>query len=326
MATVRGLEVRRAGPVLAAICAAWICSLTPARAAEPSASTGTVTERIPDVAAPASAPAAAPYAAPAGATMVGREVCATCHTEKSESFDTTFHGRKSLSNPKLANACESCHGAGSLHAESGDPALILNPKKLDSAGAADLCMTCHKDKALMMWKTGAHNQNNLSCLTCHSVHDGEGRKSLTKGGTDTCLTCHKKQKADMRLASHHPVPEGKMSCVSCHNPHGGIDGNLKADSLIEQCATCHAEKVGPFANEHPPVADGCNNCHAVHGSANDRLLKMPVQVLCMSCHRKEHTGFTTGAGTTQAIWAQRERCTDCHREIHGSDRAAHFRK
>jgi len=186
-------------------------------------------------------------------------------------------------------------------------------------------MTCHKDKALMMWKTGSHAQNNLSCVTCHSVHEGEGRKSLTKNGTETCLQCHKKQKADMRLASHHPVLEGKMSCVSCHNPHGGVEGNLKADSLIETCATCHAEKVGPFANEHPPVTDSCSNCHNVHGSANDRLLKMPSQVLCMSCHRKEHTGFNTTT-TTQAVWAQRERCTDCHREIHGSDRARRFRK
>jgi DmsE family decaheme c-type cytochrome len=303
-----------------------LAGFIPSAAAEPASSTGTVTERIPDVLAPAAAPAAAPAPDLKGAVMVGREVCATCHAEKAEGFDKTFHGRKSLSNPKLANTCESCHGAGSLHAESGDPALILNPKKLDSAATAALCMTCHKDKALMMWKTGAHNQNNLSCVTCHSVHEGEGRKSLKAGGTETCLQCHKKQKADMQLASHHPVLEGKMTCVSCHNPHGGIEGNLKADSVIEQCATCHSEKVGPFANEHPPVTDGCNNCHAVHGSANDRLLKMPVQILCMSCHNKNHTSFGTTAATTKAVWEQRERCTDCHREIHGSDRAQNFRK
>lgn len=276
-------------------------------------------ERIPDVSAPASAPAASV----AGATTVGRETCATCHAEKAEAFDKTFHGRKSPSNSKLANACESCHGAGSAHVDGGgDVSKIINPKKLDAAAAADLCMTCHKDKSLMMWKTGAHSQNDLSCVTCHSVHEGEGRKSLTKGGTETCLQCHKKQKADMNLSSHHPLPEGKMACVSCHNPHGGIEGNLKADSLEEQCATCHSEKIGPFANEHPPVADGCNNCHAVHGSTNDRLLKMPVQVLCMSCHRKQHSGFT--AATAVGTWTQRERCTDCHREIHGSNRDPYF--
>jgi DmsE family decaheme c-type cytochrome len=289
-------------------------------AAEPASSTGTVTERIPDVLAPA-----ATVAAPAdlkGATMVGREVCATCHAEKAEGFDKTFHGRKSLSNPKLANACESCHGAGSLHAEGGDPALILNPKKLDASATAGLCMKCHKDKALMMWKTGAHANNGVSCLTCHSVHEGEGRQSLVAGKTETCLKCHKSQQADMRLASHHPVPEGKMSCVSCHNPHGGIEGNLKADSVNETCAKCHSEKVGPFANEHPPVADNCMNCHKPHGSSNDRLMRLPVPMLCMSCHRRAHGSL--GLNATQANAVKRDRCIDCHHDIHGSNQMQPF--
>ncbi len=317
-------RIRRSGFALAAMIAmSALLFKTPALAAEPEAAKKTepaVKERIPDVLAPSPAPA--PAASATAAKMVGREVCATCHTEKAEAFDKTFHGRKSLSNPKLANACESCHGPGSLHAESGDPTMILNPKKLDSGAAAALCMTCHKDKALMMWKTGAHANNNLSCVTCHSVHDGEGRKSLSKGATDTCLTCHKKQKTDMRLASHHPVPEGKMTCVSCHNPHGGIEGNLKADSVEEQCSKCHSDKLGPFANEHPPVADSCTNCHAPHGSANERLLKQPIQMLCISCHRSAHGG--SGPTSTQATTFKRERCVDCHKDIHGSDRSPFF--
>ncbi len=276
-------------------------------------------ERIPDV----SAPTTAPVASAATAKMVGREVCATCHAETSEAFDKTFHGRKSLSNPKLANACESCHGAGSEHVDGGgDAAKITNPKKLDAAASAAVCLSCHKDKALMMWKTGAHANNNLSCLACHSVHEGEGRHSLVKGKTETCLKCHTKQKVDMRLASHHPVPEGKMTCVSCHNPHGGIEGNLKADSVEEQCGKCHSDKLGPFANEHPPVADGCGNCHAPHGSSNERLLKQPIQMLCISCHRSAHGG--SGPTSTQASTFKRERCTDCHKDIHGSDRSPFF--
>lgn len=321
MSTLTDRRIRRTGPALAAFAALIFALPAPSRAADATASTATVKERIPDVVAPATKKTAAPEI-PAGATFVGRAACATCHTDKDESFDKTFHGRKALSSPKLANSCESCHGPGSLHAEAGDPLLILNPKKLDSAAVADKCMSCHKEKSLMMWKTGAHKQNDLSCLTCHSIHEGEGRKNLVKSSTDTCLTCHTKQKTDMRLASHHPVPEGKMTCVSCHNPHGGIEGNLKADSVQEQCAKCHSDKVGPFANEHPPVADSCSNCHAVHGSANERLMKQPIQMLCISCHRSAHGG--AGPTTTQANTFKRERCTDCHKDIHGSDRSPFF--
>ncbi|MEQ1918861.1 MAG: DmsE family decaheme c-type cytochrome, partial [Elusimicrobiota bacterium] len=271
-------------------------------------------ERIPDVVAPVTKPAAVN----GDSKMVGAATCATCHAEKSEAFAKTFHGRKVLSSGKLANSCETCHGAGSAHVDGGgDIAKITNPKKLDAVAAADLCMTCHKDKGLMMWKTAAHATAGVSCLTCHNIHEGEGRKSLAKGNTDTCLQCHKSQKADMRLASHHPVAEGKMSCVSCHNPHGGISGNLKADSVTELCAKCHSEKVGPFANEHPPVTDNCMNCHKPHGSSNDRLMRQPVPMLCMGCHRKAHGA--AGFSATQANSVKRDRCIDCHHDIHGSD-------
>jgi len=289
-------------------------------AAEPAPS-GTVTERIPDVLAPSTAPAS-PAPDLKGATMVGREVCATCHSEKDAAFDKTFHGRKSLSNPKLEKSCESCHGAGSLHAEGGDPALILNPKKVDSATTAGLCMTCHKDKALMMWKTGAHATNEVSCTQCHNIHETTNRKSLAKGGTETCYTCHKQQKADMRLSSHHPVPEGKMTCVSCHNPHGGIEGNLKSDSKQETCIKCHGDKAGPFAYEHPPVTDDCMNCHKPHGSSTERLLKQNMPNLCLSCHRFPHSATRGGGGQglSLTVIQQRGRCYDCHNQIHGSDR------
>ena len=262
---------------------------------------------------------------------VGQATCAGCHAEVSEKFAKTFHGRKSLSAAKLADACESCHGAGGAHADAGgDVTKITNPKKLSASAASDLCLSCHKDKALMLWKTGAHATNGVSCLSCHNVHEGKGSESLAKGKTDTCLNCHKKQQADMRLASHHPVLEGKMSCVSCHNPHGGIEGNLKADSLEELCAKCHSEKVGPFAFEHPPVADGCQNCHKPHGSQNDRLLTLAQPTLCLSCHKWPHqvrpstslggAGTYAVPGTTLTHIRQRSRCSECHREIHGSDR------
>lgn len=261
-------------------------------------------------------PAKAPDAPQA--KFVGQAACAACHTDKVEAFGKTFHGRKALSQSKLANACESCHGAGGDHIDGGgDVTKIKNPAKMTASQVSETCFSCHKDKSLMMWKTGAHANNEVSCLKCHSIHEGEGRQSLLKGKTETCYQCHKKQKADMRLASHHPVPEGKLSCVSCHNPHGGMEGNLKADSEIELCAKCHTEKVGPFANEHPPVTDSCSNCHVVHGSSNERLMKKPVQMLCMSCHRKAHGSH--GSTSAAATVAKQARCIDCHHDIHGSD-------
>lgn len=305
-------RIRRACTMLAVIAMA-VLFVKPAFAADK--------EVIPSVSAPEYKPAAVNP----GAKMVGAETCASCHAEKSASFAKTFHGRKALSNPKLGNSCEACHGAGSAHVDGGgDVSLITNPKKLAAAATADLCLTCHKEKALTMWKTGSHATNDVSCVTCHNIHDTTDRKNLAKGGTDTCTSCHKQQKADMRLASHHPVPEGKMTCVSCHNPHGGVEGNLKADSRNETCNKCHGDKSGPFAYEHPPVSDDCMNCHKPHGSSNERLLKQNMPNLCLSCHRWPHAATRAGAagqeGLSLTVIQQRGRCYDCHNQIHGSDR------
>ena len=274
--------------------------------------------------------AKAELALPAG--HAGAAACLTCH-DTHKDFNKTLHGRKVLSNPKLSNSCESCHGPGAAHAETGDKDKIVSFKGMESAAVADACFKCHTNKNLLLWKTSHHNQGGVSCLQCHSVHESEGRKSLKKPGvfteksqTETCLQCHKKQKSEMRLASHHPIPEGKMTCASCHNPHGGIDGNLKADSSEELCAKCHVEKAGPYANEHPPVSDSCMNCHKPHGSANDKLLKQAQPYLCLNCHKFPHTTTANGfTGVSLSREEQRGNCVDCHKEIHGSDRKASFK-
>ncbi|MEK7232902.1 MAG: hypothetical protein AAB268_03735 [Elusimicrobiota bacterium] len=152
METRSSRPIRRAGLALAAIIAISASPfLTPASAGEPAASAETVKERIPDAAAATAPPTAAATASAEGVKMVGQAVCATCHAEKVKSFAATFHGRKSLSNSKLANACESCHGAGSAHVDGGgDVAKITNPKKLDASAIADLCLKCHTNNAVMM--------------------------------------------------------------------------------------------------------------------------------------------------------------------------------
>src|ERR1700759_147642 len=39
--------------------------------------------------------------------------------------------------------CERCHGAGAKHASAPSPTNIVNPRRLDSTRANDVCMQCH---------------------------------------------------------------------------------------------------------------------------------------------------------------------------------------
>jgi len=62
---------------------------------------------------------------------VPNDVCANCH-DISETFHMTSHGTYFADDPDMAaNSCEACHGDGVDHANEGDPALIINPAKVD---------------------------------------------------------------------------------------------------------------------------------------------------------------------------------------------------
>lgn len=272
------------------------------------------------------------------ATPVGSDTCIACHAERGESFKASLHNKKITVTKKVEadKACETCHGPGSLHAAAaGDKtnpgfATIRNPSKTDPKETSKICFTCHNNKDNMLWNTSAHAANGLTCTKCHSVHNGKGPKNLKLSANDTCYQCHTRQKADANLPSHHPLAEGKMECVSCHNPHGGPLGNLKAESVNETCFKCHSEKAGPWTTEHPPVAEACTVCHKPHGSVNEALLKQPMPYLCLTCHKSDHdikiTKEAVPAGSLNKFSAQtRQRCTNCHREIHGTDGRATFK-
>src|SRR5579871_5843825 len=54
-----------------------------------------------------------------GATRMGADACATCHEDLQNSYRHAFHAQQGVE-------CEDCHGAGSLHVESGDIAKIVS--------------------------------------------------------------------------------------------------------------------------------------------------------------------------------------------------------
>ena len=140
-----------------------------------------------------------------------------------------------------------------------------------------------------------------------------------------CYNCHKAQEIQVKLPSHHPIPEGKMVCSDCHNPHGGPNGMLKQESVNETCFKCHAEKLGPFTFEHPPVTEDCTICHNPHGSGQNNLLVQGEPFLCLKCHVGPHSRSGT-LGSQATIPQYFTECTDCHNQVHGSDEhvALHF--
>jgi predicted CXXCH cytochrome family protein len=284
---------------------------------------------------------------------VGQD-CKQCHGGIVENFVSEAHGKsaKFLSDSR-ASSCQVCHTNSAEHAKASsrtksgaDPG---NPAKLAVSSANESCLQCHsRDRYLSEWKGGKHDRNDVSCLSCHSVHHTKfpqwtaaaRQRSLenrTLGLIDvnaadamlssltveeTCFQCHSdKRKAMLQRSTHLFRSENKVmkvGCSSCHNPHGGRGPKmLVGRTLNDTCFQCHAEKRGPFLWEHAPVQENCMTCHTPHGSNNTRLLAKRSHQSCMSCHINMLARHSTVAGFD--VFTFNQGCINCHTQIHGSN-------
>ena len=270
-----------------------------------------------------------------GATPVGERMCIGCHQLESEHFTHTFHAL-GLHAANKADAsipvCETCHGAGSAHAQNPTAKGLIIGYTKDSGTPIEVqtgtCLTCHEGGPRDHWRGSIHQRNDLSCSDCHnpmakfSVEGSLARNSIN----ETCAQCHKDVRMQFDRRSHMPLPEGQMSCVDCHNPHGSLTSPLlKTNTVNETCYQCHAEKRGPFLFEHAPVRENCLNCHTPHGSNQHALLVTPIPFLCQQCHshlrhpNDLHTpgSLATGQHPDERIMGRG--CITCHAQIHGSN-------
>lgn len=223
----------------------------------------------------------APPAIP-GAKFVGSESCAQCHDKVTKKFHTSDHARLVAKGGNAAEiGCESCHGPGSLHNESGGArGTIINPKR-DS----QTCFQCHLDKRGTFSLTSHHPIENgkVSCSDCHNPHEGravKGGGTSLAGADETCAKCHTRQHGPF-VFEHEALREG---CQSCHDPHGSVNQKMLVARNQNLCLRCHfQEQLAPgkiFIGGHEHTDDlprgtcwsaGCHE--AVHGSQINRSLR-----------------------------------------------------
>jgi len=218
----------------------------------------------------------------AGAEFVGSQDCADCHSDLAEHFVTATH---SMLQPRGENArsigCESCHGAGSLHVESGgERGTIINPRR-----SSETCFQCHVDKRGEFALPYSHpltggplelGSRQVSCADCHEPHAGP---AISAGGTspgslnETCIGCHPAQRGP-HVFEHEALREG---CTVCHRPHGSPNDKLLTERNATLCLKCHfqeqvaADEILIGGRDHSSLltrgACWSAGCHeAVHGS------------------------------------------------------------
>lgn len=222
-----------------------------------------------------------------GAEFVGTEKCAECHEEIVRDFRTATHSRLKAQGQNAQNmGCESCHGPGSLHSQSGGAAhTIVNPGKSPQA-----CFACHLEVRAQFQLPHHHPvlEGRMNCSDCHNPHKGNAIKS---GGTNFAQAIR--------------------------------GGGLALLGQNDTCAQCHSAQRGPWVYEHEALRQGCVVCHSPHGSVNQRLLNERNATLCLKCHIQEQTepGKILIGDVDHSSFLQQGTCwsAGCHEEPHGSN-------
>lgn len=270
-------------------------------------------------------------------TPNGADTCLLCHlrwTTVSQIFDTKHAVPTDPRSPFGPGQlqCEACHGPGGRHFRGGAPGQPRPPVirfAADSANSVEernaRCLACHDRDMGFGWHGGPHDNGEITCADCHTIHATRDPVLMTATQPDVCFKCHRTVRTATLQPYSHPIRVGKMTCTSCHSPHGAtLDLQLVRQTVNETCYQCHADKRGPFLWEHPPVAEDCTLCHTPHGSNNPGMLVERAPFLCQACHSQtghpsvaQTPGGLPGAAPSALLLAQG--CLNCHSQVHGSN-------
>jgi DmsE family decaheme c-type cytochrome len=293
----------------------------------------------------AAQPAAMPTAGDASVALYsekGSATCMGCHNEApaTDILKTPHAMKGDPRSPFGQHECEACHGPSESHVAGFakgtpvEPAIVFNgPNVSPIKERNEVCLSCHQDAEHMNWEGSPHANNDVACVSCHTIHVAKDPILAKATQPAKCFTCHAQQRAESFEYSHHPIREGLVTCSDCHSVHGSAGPHLVKDFTVnETCYGCHAEKRGPMLWEHQPVRENCLNCHTPHGSTEARLMKERMNFLCSSCHSAvsnssggafggahSFPGNLQGTATFNSALANNRTCLNCHSQVHGSN-------
>ncbi len=152
--------------------------------------------------------------------------------------------------------CQRCHGPGSLHVASGGKGGIVNPARLSSERAMEVCMQCHLEttsralpNSLIRFGRGAFSYRPgepLADFVLHFDHIGRPEKF------EIVSSVYRLRQSRCFLES-----KGKLLCTTCHNPHDVPRGEAARSAYAKACLNCHPSLAGSM---HAKGAD-CAGCH-----------------------------------------------------------------
>ncbi|HEY4364291.1 MAG TPA: cytochrome c3 family protein [Bryobacteraceae bacterium] len=226
--------------------------------------------------------------------------------------------------------CEKCHGPGSAHAAAPTKANIVNPARLDSLHASDICIQCHSQGQPLNnpiagkyydWPVGYEAGKNLRDFWKLEEHklgeqsfthfaDGTAHKNRMQGNDFTqsvmykrgiaCFSCHDVHGTENNADLIKPA---NVLCLECHGPNSpnGPRGatieshtHHQAGSAGNECVACHMPKI------EQTIANVNVRAHTFNIITPAATASLKVPNACAGCHTDKPA---TWAGDTLKTWS-----------------------
>ncbi len=223
--------------------------------------------------------------------------CVVCHSGRANAIHnrSAVYGEPAFH--ELAIGCENCHGPGQLHitersrgvpvSKSGDSSIV-NPSRLPSRLADNICMNCHQTGDTRVLQPG---KDYLDFRPGTPLNQTVGIFRVPyrrESPPDDDLLQHY---SSMVLSRCYQQSQERLSCISCHNPHTEPGAQEAPAYYRGKCLGCHTDKSCslPLAQRlQQRPADDCASCHlpkrnlktiAHSALTNHRILARPGERL-----------------------------------------------
>ncbi len=200
--------------------------------------------------------------------------------------------------------CEKCHGPGSDHIAKPARTNVVNPARLDTTRANDVCLQCHTqgqplknpqaDGRHYDWPVGYTAGDKLSDYWKLEEHK-LGETSFTHFPDGTA---HKNRMQGNDFVQSQMYLHG-IKCSACHDVHGTANNAdlIRASSTL--CLSCHT-RVDPAAHSHHNAGSTgaeCVGCHMPKieqtiADVNVRAHTFKANLVgCVACHKDKKTDW-----------------------------------
>lgn len=282
------------------------------------------------------------------ATTVGTAKCVECHKDSHKDPDPTLLSQ--TVHAKNNVGCESCHGAGSVHASAPSKANILTGT--DSTRTT-VCGQCHGPQqdqfsasrhasAIQDVLTSANTSpaSGKTCLRCHSAafRCAQIDEPLSRTGKPLSVidqATRDQVDSNILALSNDDIrtivagTKESSTCTTCHDPHRNT-GNLNSEGQEQYLRHATFSTDTTFLQPGTPVKNYtaidhmCGTCHNGRGvDASDAALAKASRpgmhngpqfnmLLGVGGSEKTDTGTVTPTARTSSHSTVANQCVHCH--------------